>query len=127
MGTDGQGLKYVDRTTNTLLNVENIHSTFNFDRAKVHAILEDRDQNLWLGCFYGGVLLFPNDPNRFNFWSFADKGNKISGTVTAISKDSEGYIWCCVDNDGVFKFDRNGKVVASFPQPKAGATIFEDS
>lgn len=127
VGTDGQGLKYINRVTNTLLNVENIHSAFNFDRAKVHAILEDRDQNLWLGCFYGGVLVFPNEPKRFNFWSFADQGNKISGTVTAISKDSEGYIWCCVDNDGVFKFDRNGKVVASFPQPKAGATIFEDS
>ena len=127
VGTDGQGLKYINKTTGTLLNVETIHSSFNFDKAKVHAVFEDRDQNLWLGCFYGGVLVFPNEPKQFNFWSFTDKGNKISGTVTAICKDADGFVWCSVDNEGVFKFDHNGKVVVNFPQQKTVATIYEDN
>lgn len=127
VGTEGQGLKYIDPTSLTIENVSNIQSLYNFDRAKVHAVLEDKDYNLWLGCYFGGVLMFPNEPSQFDFWKFAEKDNIISGAVISICKDSEGFIWTCIDNEGVFKYDYTGKIIAKYPNLKYVTLLYEDS
>lgn len=126
VGTEGNGLKFINPTSLRIENVTNIQSLYNFDRAKVHAVLEDRDYNLWLGCYFGGVLMLPNEPSQFDFWKFAEKDNLISGAVISISKDSEGSIWSCIDNEGVYKYDYTGKITASFPQLKNVTLFFED-
>lgn len=127
IGTEGEGLKYIDPASLTIQTVSNIQSLYNFDRAKVHAVLEDQDYNLWLGCYFGGVLMFPNEPSQFDFWKFADKDNIISGAVISICKDSEGYIWTCIDNEGVYKYDYTGRIIARYPNLKYVTILYEDN
>lgn len=127
VATDGQGLKYIDINTNTLRDVENEGSTYNLDNAIIHSIFEDKDQNMWLACFYAGALMIPNETKQFDFWSFTKNRNKIGGTVTSICKDYQGFVWCSVDNEGVFKFNRQGKIVTDFSHLKSVLTIYEDS
>ncbi|MDR1557789.1 MAG: response regulator [Tannerellaceae bacterium] len=127
VGTDGQGLKYIDTGSKQLYPVENEHLSFNFNIAKIHALMEDRDKNLWLGCFQKGILMMPNEPTQFSFWAISGKEYKMGGAVTSICKDSQGNVWCSIDNEGIFRFDDKGKLINHFPQPQATVKIFEDS
>ena len=126
IGTEGEGLKYINPTSLAIETVSNIQSLYNFDRAKVHAVLEDKDFNLWLGCYFGGVLMFPNEPSQFDFWKYTEKDNIISGAVISICKDSEGYIWTCIDNEGVYKYDYTGNIIAKYPNLKNVTILYED-
>jgi ligand-binding sensor domain-containing protein/DNA-binding response OmpR family regulator len=127
VGTDGQGLKYIDTESQRLYSVENESVSFNFNIAKIHALMEDRDRNLWLGCFQKGVLMTPNEPTQFSFWAISGKEYKMGGAVTSICKDYQGNVWCGVDNEGIFRFDDKGRVTGHLSQPQATVKIFEDS
>lgn len=127
IGTDGQGLKYIDATTRFINNYNHTFNIYDFSAAKISKIFEDRDSNIWLGCYYRGVLMLSNEHTQFNFWNFKKESNKITGAVKSICKDYQGYVWTCVENEGVYKFDSNGKIIANFPQLKTAKVIFEDS
>ena len=36
-----------------------------FSEGKIHAIMEDRDKNLWVGLFQKGIVLMPKQENPF--------------------------------------------------------------
>ncbi len=127
VGTDGQGLKYIDAITKKMSPVENGHTSFNFNIARIHALMEDRDMNLCLGCFQKGILMMPNEPTQFGFWGFSGREYKLGGAVTSICKDQRDNVWCSVDNEGIFQFNENGKIIKHLPQPQATVKIFEDS
>lgn len=61
VSTYGNGIFLIDKEERRLLPVENIYSPFfNVNTAKVVSMIEDRNQNLWLGCFQKGILMIPN-------------------------------------------------------------------
>ena len=59
--------------------------------AKVVAITEDRNQNLWLGCFQKGIVMIPNRPVVFGFWNLSEKGYDMGDIITSIYQDSQGW------------------------------------
>ncbi|MDR1936984.1 MAG: response regulator [Tannerellaceae bacterium] len=125
--TDGQGLIYIDSSQKRWHSVENSHTSFNFNTARIHALMEDRDMNLWLGCFQKGILMMPNEPMQFDFWSLPGNEYKLRGAVTSICKDYQGAVWCSIDNEGIFRFDEKGRVMKHFLPTQSIAKIFEDS
>lgn len=127
IGTDGQGLKYIDVTSGSIFEFKHTFNMYDFSSAKISKIYEDMDLNIWLGCHFGGVLMLSNELTQFDFWNFKKQSNKITGAVKSICKDYQGFVWTCVDNEGVYKFDTNGKIIANFPQLKTAKVIFEDS
>jgi signal transduction histidine kinase/ligand-binding sensor domain-containing protein/DNA-binding response OmpR family regulator len=127
IGTDGQGLQYIHENKREIFPVENESLSFNFHTARIHALMQDRDGNLWMGCFQKGILVIPYEPTQFSFRGISGKEYKTGGAVTSICKDDGGDIWCSIDNDGVFRFDSRWKLLRHYPSPKATVKIFEDS
>jgi signal transduction histidine kinase/ligand-binding sensor domain-containing protein/DNA-binding response OmpR family regulator len=127
VGTEGQGLKYIDVAKKQLFPIENRQVTFNFNRSKIHALMEDRNGNLWLGCFQKGVFMISNQSTQFNFWNFSGMLYQTEGIVASIYKDSQGSVWCSVNNEGVFRFNASGEVEKHFPQLHSTVNLFEDS
>lgn len=126
IGTDRSGLKYIDKN-NKLSSIDKKNLSENYQSAKVYAIAEDRNKNLWLGCFQKGILMLPNKSAEFNYWELVNNRNQLGNSITSICKDSQGNIWCSIDNDGIKKLNSKGEKVNIFSEIKDATKIFEDS
>ncbi|WP_279179956.1 hybrid sensor histidine kinase/response regulator transcription factor [Bacteroides acidifaciens] len=138
VATYGQGLFYVDKKEGKLLPTNNVYTPFfNVGLANMVSVLEDREQNLWLGCFQKGVVMVPTRPTSFHYWDFTEKeynsGDNLGfyrenhGVVTFVYRDSRGDIWGGLEKGGLFKFDQNGQVTEHIKTSGAVISAFEDS
>ena len=128
VGTYGNGIFFIDKEEHRLLPVENIYNPFfNINTAKVVSMIEDRNQNLWLGCFQKGILMIPNRPMAFDFWDMSEKEYESGGTITSVFRDSDGYVWGGLESTGLFKFNEKGEVLKHIATPRTVVSMFEDS
>ena len=116
IGTDGQGIKIYNREKNIIEDYGEISAPFDFTKAKVHSIVQDKDHNLWFGLFQKGIVFIPALENKFNYYGFQQlSDNPIgSGCVTTIYKDKNGITWVGTDNDGIYGVDENNHRQAHF-------------
>ncbi|MDT0688779.1 two-component regulator propeller domain-containing protein [Salegentibacter sp. F188] len=104
IGTDGEGLKTFipsqQEVNETNINFPN----YNFSKAKVHSIIEDKVGNLWLGLYHKGVMLIPARKNNFNYIGYQSFKNNIIGssTVMSVFKDEDETLWVGTDGDGLY-------------------------
>lgn len=136
IGTDGQGLKLYNRERNIVEDYKITSAPFDFSKGKVHSILQDRDNNLWLGIFQKGIIFIPGTEKKFDYYGFKSlKNNPIgSSSVMSIYKDKEGITWVGTDNEGIYGINNRGERVAHFMQTSLFSSIsniilsiFEDS
>jgi len=111
VGTDGQGLKIYNEETKKLDDSKMLSAPFDLSRMKVHAILQDRTGNIWIGLFQKGVFLNPENANGFNYWGHKSFHQNIIGSscVMSLLKDKEDVLWIGTDNDGIYKLDKSGR------------------
>ncbi|MDR0746158.1 MAG: response regulator [Mediterranea sp.] len=137
IGTDGEGLKAYDADRNVIVDCVTNTAPFDFSKSKVHSILQDKDNNLWLGIFQKGLILIPSAQNRFSYYgcNSIHKNNIGSGCVMAIWKDSRGVTWIGTDNDGLYGIDDEGERLVHYSHqpddeysvPGTIMAIYEDS
>lgn len=128
LSTYGKGVYSINKEELLLAPVENIHSPFlNMKTAKVVAMIEDSNQNLWIGCFQKGVVMIPNRPMAFGFWNLSEKEFEMGGTVTCVYRDSQGFVWGGMENGGLYKFNAKGEVVDHIVTSQTVISICEDS
>lgn len=136
IGTDGQGLKIYDEQKNIVEDYEINSAPFDFSKGKVHSIVQDKDNNYWLGIFQKGITFIPGTEKKFDYYGFKSlKNNPIgSSSVMSICRDHEGITWIGTDNDGIYGINDKGKRVSHFVQTSSPTSIsniilsiFEDS
>lgn len=136
VGTDGQGLKRYHPWKKQLEDYTINSAPIDFSEGKIHAILEDKDKNLWLGLFQKGIVLIPNQDNPFEYYGYKSISyNPIGqGCVMSVYQDSNDRLWVGTDNEGVFELDMQGKRLRHFKpgnQPHSVANtimcVYEDS
>jgi ligand-binding sensor domain-containing protein/signal transduction histidine kinase/DNA-binding response OmpR family regulator len=111
VGTDGQGIKIYNEEKRQLEDSKMLSTPFDLSKMKVHAILQDKAHNIWIGMFQKGVFLNPSNPNKFNYWGHRSYHQNIigSGCVMSLVKDREGSLWIGTDNDGIYQLDKEGR------------------
>ena len=116
VGTDGYGMKIYNPASQILEDYEPSSSSFDFSKAKIHSLLEDKDGNIWAGIFQKGVFFIPGNPNGFKYYGYKSfRKNSIgSNCVMAIHKDKEGIIWVGTDNDGLYAINEKTQQVRHF-------------
>ncbi|MFG6380680.1 MAG: response regulator, partial [Muribaculum sp.] len=125
-GTEGHGAKLV--AGDVLLDVPSSSPLVEFNRSKVHRMLEDRDGNVWIGMFQKGIALVPKLRHAFGYYGRSVHENPIGdGCVMAVYVDSNHNLWVSCDNDGVYRLDPGGRRVAYYPTPTTVMCILEDS
>lgn len=136
VGTDGQGLKRYHPVKKQLEDYTINSAPIDFSEGKIHAILQDKDKNLWLGLFQKGIVLIPNRDNPFEYYGYKSISyNPIGqGCVMSVCQDSNNRLWVGTDNEGVFELDMQGKRLRHFKpgnKPHSVANtimcIYEDS
>ncbi|WP_221412689.1 two-component regulator propeller domain-containing protein [Fulvivirga lutimaris] len=136
IGTDGKGMKIYDASLNRISNLNFNISNFDFSKSKVHTIVKDHNNNLWLGLFQKGVALIPSRPNNFKYIGYQSVTNNIIGSnyIMSVYKDHEGILWVGTDSDGLYKISSDGELLKHYPPsgpngttPSTVMCIFEDS
>ncbi len=136
IGTDGQGLMYYEPETKQIKDFIVNSAPFDFSDGKVHSILKDRDDNLWVGLFQKGIVLLPNQENLFQYMGAKSLFYNPIGQrcVMALFQTKDGHIWVGTDNEGVYELDRAGRCLNHYRMDQnshsLGHTvmaIFEDS
>lgn len=137
IGTDGEGLKEYDAGRNSIVDCVMNAAPFDFSKSKVHSILQDKDNNLWLGIFQKGLMLIPGTQNGFNYYGYNSihKNTIGSSCVMAIWKDSRGMTWVGTDNDGLYGINDRGERMVHYSHQPGDAhsvpgtimAIYEDS
>jgi signal transduction histidine kinase/ligand-binding sensor domain-containing protein/DNA-binding response OmpR family regulator len=136
IGTDGQGMKIFEHENNEVKDYEIRSAPFDFSTGKLHSIMQDENNNFWLGIFQKGVIFIPEADKKFDYIGFKSiKSSPIgSSAVMSIFKDNEDITWIGTDNDGLYGLNTHNEQIAHF-YPAASfnsvsniiLSIFEDS
>lgn len=120
IGTRGSGLFCMKKGTNRMTRIETDTPEIGLNTSKVWSIFKDRQDNLWIGCQQRGLLMLPQRALPFSSWQISPASHAIGAPVTAICQGDNGLIWCSVQENGIYGFNLQGKLVQ---QPKAPMPI----
>lgn len=128
VGTRSTGLHWIPAGEQEVRRMELAVEGIALDRARISALLVDRAGRLWVGCHGRGLLMMGrSDSQLFQQWSLARQGHLTGTCVTSITEGQDGMVWCVVQGDGVYGFDRTGRIVAHPAAPAGVETLFRDS
>ena len=126
IGTSGQGLMVVPHDTKVMHPVESRIGEFDLTFSNINDVIEDKDRNLWIGCYRKGLYQLNQDQDAFQSWSFAEQNYSIGSSVSSMALDSNGDALCTIQNAGVYRFNRNGKIIDKPVAPVGARTIYRD-
>ncbi len=123
VGTSQAGVFYAPRGSHKFIPYHNTdHGNIDMSASWVNDIIEDKDNNIWIGCYQKGLYLINDEIDAFSTWSFSKQGYDIGSSVNSIVSGDHGDTWCTVLNSGVYQFDSKGNIT-SHPKAPAGTNI----
>ena len=102
---------------------------------KTICLFEDKDRNIWIGTFYGGLNKLDNinktlPPATARFKHYIENkklNNSLSdNTVMAIQQDFEGYLWIGTFGGGIDRFYTDKETFINFSKISTQLESFQD-
>ena len=134
IATANSGLWKIDEDTQSVI-VKDIAFPveINPTKANIVSLMEDREGNLWCGCFQRGMVMIPSPDSEdsFNFLKLSTlEGNNTSidhGSTSSLLKDSDGRIWCGAQDGTLFVINEDGSIHRKYTLEHTAQCLFEDS
>ena len=126
IATAGQGLMVIPHDSNVMRPVDSRSREIDLSSSNVSDVLEDKDNNIWIGCYQKGLYQLNQEQDAFRNWSFAEQNYSIGSSVSSMALDASGQVLCTVQNTGIYRFDRQGKVISAFNTPTGARSIYAD-
>ena len=126
IATAGQGLMVIPHDSKVLRPVDSRNRGFNLANANVSDVLEDKDNNIWIGCYQKGLYQLNQEQDAFKNWSFAEQNYAVGTSVSSLALDANGQVLCTIQNTGAYRFDQQGRIVAQLKTPVRPHTIYTD-
>lgn len=116
IGTNGIGLKVLNTATYAIEDSKITCRQIDIKKTKVYSIYEDRYNNLWLGLLQKGVFMQPPLSKAFKCIGMNQMtANPIGEScIMAVYRQKNGTLWLSGDQDGVFSFDKDYKLLNHF-------------
>lgn len=134
IATANSGLWKIDDRTRSVSQKNIVFpSDINHASANIVSLMEDREGNLWCGCFQRGMVMIPTQETdeSFSFWKLSTiEGHGYSvdrGATSSLMKDSAGRIWCGTQDGTLFVLDGSGDIIRKFTLEHTAQCLFEDS
>ncbi len=126
LSTSEHGALKIRRGSGKVETTEAKSSSMDLGTAFVNDIIEDKDHNLWIGCYKKGLYQLNQGKEAFHNWSFSAQNYIIGSCVSSIAQGENGITWCTVQNSGVYGFDPAGRIVAHPQSPMGTSLIYKD-
>ncbi len=114
IGTDGDGLKVLLSNGQTQSFRQSDVNQFSLNDNVIRDIFRDRQGNLWIGTFRGGVNLIHNQPNKFKALRKGSSGLNNKSILAISKQDSEG-IWIGTDGGGLNHLNLKTGIISQEP------------
>ena len=132
-----KGLQFYDYKSDSFITIKKSNSSSEYNnKSKVHSLLTDSSNNLWIGIYQKGVAFIPSQANMFSYiGNFSSLRNYIgSNSITALCKTTDkSRLIVGTDNDGIYLLDKNYNFLQHLSQdenpdvPPTVMCLFEDS
>ncbi len=99
---------------------------------KTISLFEDKDRNIWIGTFYGGLNKLDSinkklPPGEAKFINYNQKNSSLSNnTVMAIQQNYDGYLWIGTFGGGIDRFNINDDSFINFSKISSPQNAFPD-
>jgi len=113
VGTDGAGIFKYDVQRNKTQYWEEASLICDLRSAKIHALFQDLQGNIWAAVHQKGVLFISASGNYFQNIGFNPfDASKSIGThcVISIIEDHQGNVWVGTDGDGLYRIQPSGNI-----------------
>ena len=148
IATFGDGIDRISRTTSSLESQFNSGTLFfiNYSNQKnnlfslndnyVITLFEDRNGNLWIGTYNGGVNLLDAEnkllsPNKAKFRQYTSNKNcsdcLSENTIMAIAQDFDNYLWIGTFGSGLDRLDITSGTFTHFNSNPANSNSLPDN
>lgn len=122
IGTNGEGLKVLNSRTGEVRVARLTSTQLDVNKTKIHSIVTDRNDNLWLGMYQKGVFMQPPVSSPFHCLGMNQpNGNQIGDQcVQNIYRQSDGTLWVACDQDGLYSLDSNYQLIRHYAPTSIG-------
>ena len=136
VGTDGYGLKRYNYSTGKLDDYNANLNVYDYSKGKIHAMMVDKDNNLWVGLFQKGIMYITQKEKKFGYYGINSSTYNIIGSncVRAIYKDIQNNLWIGTEGEGLYKINEKGKLLHHYSPdgtenslPSNISAIYQDS
>jgi len=104
VGTDGGGLNIISVGGGLQSFLPDERNRFSINDNVIRELYRDRQGNLWIGMFRGGINLLHSHPNKFKVFNKGQNSLNNSSVLSLAKNGSEG-IWIGTDGGGLNHFD----------------------
>ena len=78
----------------------------------IYNIFSDREGNMWLGTYFGGINFWRSNPEYFKYWEAGPTVQHIAGSaVSCFAEDGEGNVWVGMEDAGVNCIDIKKEII----------------
>lgn len=128
VATSGNGMYVFSNKTKQVEKMHINNRDVDFASTFISTLMEDRQNNLWLGCDRRGLLFKSHGGQLFTNWSIMSQGYKSGSVMTSAVIDDEGRgVWCSVGDGRLFRFDSRGNVAQVLAMPQGLSIVYRDS
>ena len=126
-GTSGNGLWEIDPVKREVTTVQVDDDNVDLDHQKVHALMQDRNGSLWVGCYQKGLMKISNRPTPFHYQSLSRLQNYNDKALRSVFADSKGDVFVCYEGGGVVQVDKDGHALNHWMKDYTVMTLHEDA
>ena len=102
---------------------------YNITQRSVQALFQDKDKNIWVGTYGGGIYMISSIPEKFR--KFQKKAHNEYGEsyvrYYGMCLDEEGNIWLGTDGDGIYKSTVTGRVLKHYKADRKKGSITDNA
>lgn len=128
IGTENGLYIYNPATGNYTNHKQNYNDRYSLNDNAIYTIFRDREDNILIGTYFGGINIFPNSFRQFLYYDYGYSDNYLSGkAVRQIVGEKSGNLWISTEDGGLNYYNRaEDKFVHFLPQPKANSISYHN-
>jgi signal transduction histidine kinase/ligand-binding sensor domain-containing protein/DNA-binding response OmpR family regulator len=124
LGTNGDGLKYIEPGTRLLKSMTGLSLPAHVEqRSMCNMIMEDRLHNLWISYIHLGVVKYSREETYFNHHALQEDQFR---RITAMGSTDNDILCGFVSTPALVRFDKNSFTREEIPVPRGVRAIFAD-
>lgn len=102
------GLRVIDIHTRKIVKSikQDYQNLLGINDDATYALFQDKESNIWIGCYFGGINILYKDKERFNYYAPGYRSNNISGKAARQILEDGDYLWIATEDGGLNKFNK---------------------